>query len=187
MIGYLEGTVRTLTHNRAVILVSGVGYRVACTKNYISRLSIGEATSLHIYTSVREDALDLFGFSEESELIFFELLLSVSGIGPKSALAILDMAPVETLRAAISGGNAAYLTTVSGIGKKTAEKIVLELRDKVGVVAAQSFSDDGDTLEALKTLGYSPAETREVLKLIPQNITSSSARVREALRLLGKK
>ena len=142
------------------------------------------------HLAVRENILDLYGFSSEEELRLFELLLTVSGIGPKSGLAVLDIATVETLRTAIAGGNASYLTKVSGIGKKTAEKIVLELQDKVGAIvegSAATLHGDSEALEAMRALGYSQAEARDALRKVSSEIEGSSDRLREALRILGRK
>lgn len=189
MIGFLQGSVKAVRPNYIVVLAGGVGYRVATLKEALLRAKEGSGVALWIHTAVREDALDLYGFQHEEELRFFELLLSVSGIGPRSALAILDIASVETLRSAIAQGNAGYLTTVSGIGKKTAEKIVLELRDKVkdgGHATSGALKGDQEALEAMRSLGYSAAEARDALRKVPTTIEGGSARLREALKLLGK-
>jgi Holliday junction DNA helicase RuvA len=136
---------------------------------------------------VREDALDLFGFSEYQELEFFQMLLSVSGIGPRSALTILGIATTETLKKAIGSGDISYLTKISGIGKKTAEKIVIELRDKLEDSGADSnLQGELDALEALKSLGYSQAEAREALKKVKSD-ADTNTKVREALKILGSK
>ena len=188
MIGYLEGSVRAIRENHCIVLVSGgVGYKVFATKETLSRLALGAPAEFWIHNAVREDALDLYGFAGEEDLSAFGLLLSVSVIGPKSALGILDAASSETLRSAIASGNAAYLTNVSGIGKKTAEKIVLELKDKVLASAAGPASPKGDleALEAMRALGYSADEGRTALREVPREIEGSSERLREALRLLG--
>ena len=190
MIGYLEVTVRGSTLGSVLLLVSGVGYRVALRKETAAHFLPDAPVSLFTYLAVREDALDLYGFETEEELRFFEQLLTVSGIGPKSALAVLDMAPVETLRSAIASGNATYLTSVSGIGKKTAEKIVLELKDKVGAgnaLAQGAMRGDEDALAALQALGYSASEARDALRAVPQTIEKSNDRLREALKSLGRK
>lgn len=190
MIGYLEGTVSAVRAGFAVISVQGVGYKVFMTRELLAKIKPEKETALWTHLAVRENILDLYGFYSEGELRLFELLLTVSGIGPKSALAILDIASVETLRSAISGGNASYLTKVSGIGKKTAEKIVLELRDKVGTAAEStdaSLRGDEEALEAMRALGYSQAEARDALRKVPPKIERSSERLREALRLLGRK
>lgn len=188
MIGHLAGETRAVRLTYAIVSAGGVGYKVFATKETLARLTEGSEAALWTSLAVRENALDLYGFSDEEELRFFEMLQTVSGIGPKSALAILDIASTETLRSAISGGNAGYLTKVSGIGKKTAEKIVLELKDKVGLAAADStrvLTGDEEALEAMKALGYSHSEAREALRKVPSSITGASGRLREALKLLG--
>lgn len=190
MIGYLEGTVRASTLGGVILQTGGVGYKVALTKETVAHFLPGTEIALFTHLAVREDALDLYGFQSEEELRFFELLISVSGIGPKSALGILDIAAVETLRSAISSGNASYLTTVSGIGKKTAEKIVLELRDKVGAGidgVGAALKGDSEALEAMRALGYSSQEARDALRQVPADVTKSNDRLREALRIIGGK
>ncbi len=190
MIGHIEGMVRALRPGFAIISAGGVGYKVAVTRETFATLQQDKSAALWTHLAVRETALDLYGFKSEEELRFFELLLTVSGIGPKSALAILDIALVETLRSAIAGGNASYLTKVSGIGRKTAEKIVIELRDKVGAHTegnARTLSGDEEALEALRALGYSAQEAREALRKVPEEFESGSARLREALRIVSGK
>ena len=190
MIGHLEGTVFATRLNYSILNTGGVGYKVYCTKETLTRLKPGATASLWTHLAVREDILDLYGFFSEEELRFFNLLLSVSGIGPKSALGILDIASVETLRSAISKSNAGYLTKVSGIGKKTAEKIILELRDKVGVggdASNESLVGDENALEALRALGYTQIEARETLRKVPVEVAGASERLREALKILGSR
>lgn len=189
MLGYIEGTIQAVRTSHLIVLTGGVGYKVAVLKETLARSKESSPVSLWLHTAVREDALDLFGFTDEQELRFFELLLTVSGIGPKSALAILDIASVETLRSAIAAGNAGYLTNVSGIGKKTAEKIVLELKDKLKgdqLSSSPALKGDEEALEAMRSLGYSAAEARDALRKVPQEMITGSERLREALKLLGK-
>lgn len=188
MIGYLEGRVRSGGVGHVIILAGGVGYKIAGTKQTLAHLSVGSGASLWIHTAVRDDALDLYGFETDEELRLFELLLTVSGIGPKSALAILDIASVETLRSAIGQGRAEYLTKVSGIGRKTAEKIVLELREKIGIgtkEAGAALKGDEEALEAMRSLGYSIQEARDALRNVPSGIEKGTERLREALKILG--
>jgi Holliday junction DNA helicase RuvA len=190
MIGFIEGNVKAARETYLIVAVGGVGYKVAVLKEMLTRMKPDSHISLWTHLAVREDVLDLYGFAHEEELRFFELLLTVSGIGPKSALAILDIASVETLRSAISAGNSNYLTTVSGIGKKTAEKIVLELKDKVIASTtdnAGALKGDQEALEAMRSLGYSAAEARDALRQVPNDIEGGSDRLRAALKLLGKK
>ena len=187
MIGYIEGEVKALRLTDCIVLVGGIGYKIGATKDALARLSVGLSARFWTHLAVRENSQDLYGFTSEEELRFFELLLTVSGIGPKSALAVLDTVSVETLRSAVSEGRAEYLTKVSGIGKKTAEKIVLELREKVGAASgiAESFKGDEEALEALRALGYTSQEARETLRKVSAQHTSGNDRLREALKLLG--
>ncbi|MCE9548799.1 Holliday junction branch migration protein RuvA, partial [Candidatus Nomurabacteria bacterium] len=132
-------------------------------------------------------AFDLYGFLDRQELEFFEMLINVSGIGPKGALSILGVASIETLKKAINTNDTSYLTKISGIGKKTAEKIIIELRDKVGKdTEGNSLQGELDALEALKSLGYSQNEAREALKKVSTE-ENTNTRIREALKILGGK
>ncbi len=189
MIRHLSGTVITHDLGSIVLDVNGVGYLVHIS-NETAKVLSGKATvSVWTYLSVRENALDLFGFANTEELSLFEMLLSVSGIGPKSALAVLSLASPDLLRRAIAQNDLAYLTKVSGIGKKTAEKILVELKDKIGYtgVLGDEFKGDGDVLEVLTSLGYSQHEAREAIKKISAELSGTSERVKEALQILGGK
>lgn len=188
MIGYLEGVVSAVRPGFVILSANGVGYKVFATKETLATLKQAGTGRVWTHLAVREDALDLYGFLTEDELKVFNLLLTVPGIGPRSALAVLDIAAIETLRSAISAGNAAYLTNVSGIGKKTAEKIVLELREKIGVGtddATHTLSGDEEALQAMRALGYSTQEARDALRKVPKDVTGGSARLREALKSIG--
>ena len=188
MIARLQGIIASIHDHHLVIDVGGVGYKVFTTPATLAILRPDASATLIIYTAVREDALDLYGFLRDVERRMFELLLSVSGIGPKSALAIVSLAGIDILVSAISAGKAAHLTSVSGIGKKTAEKIVLELKDKIDSLGIASTYTEGDegAVEALRGMGYSIKEAREALQGVPQNVEGESARLREALRAMGK-
>lgn len=188
MIGHIEGTVFAMRPGYCILSVGGVGYKISLTNETLSGLKQGEQAAIWTHQVVREDVLDLYGFATESDLRFFDLLLTVPGVGPKSALAILNVASADTLRNAISTGNDSYLTNVSGIGKKTAMKILLELREKVGLAAeaaAGQLESDEDALAAMRALGYSQYEARETLKKVPQSVIGSRERLREALKILG--
>ena len=186
MIGSLRGKIALKTDKFLIIEAGGVGYKVSVSPDVLSKpYKTGEEIFLFIHTHVREDALDLYGFLNLEELNFFEMLLGVSGIGPRSALAILGIATIKTLRRAIGTGETSYLTKISGIGRKTAEKIVIELRDKMGEEkAGSSLQGELDALEALKSLGYSQVQAREALKKVPAD-TDTNAKIREALKILG--
>jgi Holliday junction DNA helicase RuvA len=140
---------------------------------------------------VREDALDLFGFTSEGELQFFEMLISVSGVGPKSALAILDTAPLDELSAAIKEGRPDLLTRAAGIGRKTAERVIVELRSKVQSSKSGAVVDkmqtDSDLVEALMSLGYHRDQARAALAHVDEKVVGTEARLRAALAVLANK
>src|SRR3989339_2 len=168
MIGSIKGKIILKTNKFLIVETAGVGYKVNVSPDMLSKLKkINEDILLWIHTHVREDILDLYGFLDRQELEFFEMLINVSGIGPKGALSILGIASIETLKKAIGTGDTSYLTKISGIGKKTAEKIIIELRDKVGKEKeGSSLQGELDAMEALKSLGYSQSEVREALKVL---------------------
>jgi holliday junction DNA helicase RuvA len=189
MIAHLSGTLIDTDERFLVLSVSGIGYKVFTTAETIAKARKLEALSLWTHQVVREDALDLYGFFTKEERSFFELLISVSGIGPKSALGVLNVATIPSLRKAIASGETGHLTKVSGIGKKMADKIVLELKGKLGVddeADEIALRDEVDTLEALKALGYKHHEAREALKELPASIIDTGERVKAALKILGK-
>lgn len=203
MISQIRGTVLETTERYAVIDVGGIGYKVFATADSLHALKDGSQARLWTYLAVREDALDLYGFPSSKERGFFELLLTVSGIGPKSALNILSLVSTDTLAGAIRTGSVSHLVKISGIGKKTAEKIVLELKDKLGGFSEGDFgqaartgmSSDSDAMLALQALGYDADESREALKEAaalhiakhgPDTQLDASAKIKAALKLLGK-
>lgn len=188
MIGSLKGKITLKTDKFVLLETNGVGYKVNISQETLSK-NYKEYTEvfLYIHTHVREDAFDLYGFLEYKDLEFFEMLINVSGIGPKSALGILGITSIETLSKAISTGDTSYLTKISGIGKKTAEKIIIELRDKVGKeISGSTLQEELDTLEALKSLGYSQNEAREALKNINPELDTNK-KIMEALKVLSRK
>jgi len=188
MIGSIKGKIILKTNKFLIVETAGVGYKINVSPDTLSKLKeINENILLWIHTHVREDTLDLYGFLDQQELEFFEMLINVSGIGPKGALSILGIASIETLKKAIGTGDIAYLTKISGIGKKTAEKIIIELRDKIITSkTGTSLQEELDVLEALKSLGYSQGEAREVLKKVSPN-TDTNTKIREALKILSNK
>ncbi len=183
MISYIEGVVKFINIKSICVLTSsGVGYEIQIDKNRIDSLSIGEEISLHIYSHIKEDAFDLYGFVDIADKIMFEQLTSISGIGPKSALQILNLSGTQILYENVVKNNINYLTQISGIGKKVAEKIVLELKDKLPKIAfnfnnenmaSENIGENIDVFEALKSMGYSPKEAKEVIINIPNNLTLS--------------
>lgn len=177
--------------------VGGVGYLVRVPLSALPAIQTSSGiTSLFIHTAVREDAIDLYGFISQEELSFFKQLMSVSGIGPKSALNILNLTDVHTLKRGIAQGDAGSLTKVFGIGKKSAERIVVELRDKITLevaarpAGAAHAGDDMEVIEALMALGYSATEARRALKEAHKSgMVGAGVRLQErlsaALKTLG--
>mgnify|MGYP001608259061 CR=1 FL=1 len=187
MIASITGIVAEKGARFAVLDVGGIGYKVWATDDTLNSLKGGAQAKLLTHHAVREDAQELFGFLDADDLALFELLIKISGIGPKTALNILNVATPATLRRSITSGETAYLTKISGIGKKTADKIILELREKLGSGGeGETLKDEVDALEALKALGYSHTEAREALKKVEGSVAGTSARIKQALKLLGK-
>jgi Holliday junction DNA helicase RuvA len=189
MVGYLTGTVKGMVRDTVVVMTAtGVGYGAYVPAATLARVSEGDALALWTHLAVRENAHDLYGFETKEELQWFELLLTVSGVGPRSALSILNAADIATLQRAIGQEDASVLTSAYGIGRKTAEKVVLELRDKVGVdPSTGSGQGKGDeVVEALITLGYSTKEARDAVRTIPKDLATTEEKIREALRYASK-
>lgn len=185
MIGFIEGNVRGIVRDTVIVMSGGVGYRIRATGATLAGMEEGRAASFWTHLAVRENSQDLYGFETKEELLWFELLLSVSGVGPRSALAILNSAPVSGLDRAVRGNDPKSLSAAFGIGKKTAEKIVLELKEKVGGAADGSAErgPDVDIIEALLSLGYSAKEAREAVQALPQDVHAPEERLRLAIRL----
>ena len=189
MIACLSGTVRRKDLNAIIVDVSGVGYKVLVTTETALEAAPSSPIFLWTHLVVRETSLELFGFLDKETLDIFELLITISGIGPKTALSILNVATPSMLRQAVASEDITYLTRVSGIGKKNAEKIVLELKDKLKTTDADksvNIRAEGDVLEALISLGYSERDTRDALKKVPKEVEGTSERVKAALKLLSK-
>ena len=190
MIGSIKGIITLKTEKFLIVETGGIGYKINVSPDVLSKTKkAGDGISLWIHTHVREDAFDLYGFLDHQELEFFEMLINISGIGPKGALVILGVATIDTLKRAISTGDIGYLTKISGIGKKTAEKIVIELRDKMADKikdgkGGASLQEELDSLEALKSLGYSQNEAREALKKVSPE-ANTNTKIKEALKILG--
>ena len=194
MIAYLKGKVINKSLNSIILQVSnGVGYRVFLMENTINSLQNENECELYTHHQVKEDVSDLYGFVSNSELELFELLISVSGVGPKSALGVLNMAGSSDIKEAIISGDASSLTKVSGIGKKTAERLVLELKTKVAKLDGgidmlnKSVSFGADEIDALISLGYSLTEARDALREIDSDIKDSGQRVKAALKKMRTK
>ncbi len=196
MIAHLRGKLLAKHPNQAVIETGGVGYDVTISVPTFTELSqVGTEVSLHIHTHVREDALALYGFGRPEEKQLFEKLLTVSGIGPKLAITILSGMAADDLASAIRGNDVARLTRIPGIGKKTAERMVLELRDKLPPQGAGAVKEipsltavEEDVLSALTNLGYQRAAAERAVSAVAQRNKGApfEAMFREALGALSK-
>lgn len=199
MFYYLKGTVGHLAPNLAVIDCGGVGYACRTTSYTLSTLQTGESAKLYTYLNVREDAMELYGFASENERNCFQMLIGVSGVGPKAALSILSATTPEGLATSIITGNEKALMVAQGIGKKIAQRIILELKDKLSkgqLPAEESYGGTGVTVipqdktseasAALAVLGYNPAEIAAALKGLELEKLTLEEIVRQALRKMVK-
>lgn len=194
MITYLKGKVKYKNQNYIVLDVRDVGYRVFVIPQFSEKLKENQDIELYTFQYVGEDKVELFGFKQVAELEFFEQLIQIPGIGPKTALGVLSQATVEDIKRAIIHGDASLLTKVSGIGKKTADRIILEMKNKIDVSEKEEkeflkggIKEDAEALDGLVSLGYSVKEAREALKLLPPEAQTVEEKVKAALKLLGKK
>lgn len=188
MIGYITGQVIAKGLDWVLLQTSGgVGYKVFTTHDQLAAAAPGNQLSLVTHLIVREDQLSLYGFATEAELNFFAQLISISGVGPRLALSVLNASSVDDLKSAIASNNLAVLTMISGIGKKTAERIMVELKNRLDIVTAIASADAEDLLSALSGLGYNAYEVRRVLSQLPKDLPTTEARLKYALQLLGKR
>ncbi len=197
MFYYLNGTVSDIEPYLAVIDCGGVGYACHTTARTLSVLNKGEKTKLYTYCHIREDAFDIYGFAEKSELNCFKMLIGISGVGPRAALSILSSASPGDLTVAIISGNEKALTIAPGIGKKIAQRIILELKDKMGKEIGE-LAENGvsfqvspgsvqggkaaDAAAALSVLGYSPSEINSAFRSIDMESLSTEQIIREVLK-----
>lgn len=190
MIATLEGIVSEKIGQQAVILTGGVGYGVLLTTSNLDRLMTGEKSKLYIHENIKEEAHDLFGFVTLEDKKLFEQLLSVKNVGPKVAMSVLDISNAGEVRVAIASGDVKRLQTAKGVGKRAAEQIVVELRDKVGLIATDSAEDivtrggvdsQDEAVQALIALGYNEVDAVLALKNIDSSL-SSEDRIKLALK-----
>ncbi len=194
MIAFVEGVVAALGLDSVIIQAGGVGYRVFCGPGTLAGLREGASVRLYTHHLVREDQQALYGFRTTEELGFFEMLTTVTGVGPKVALGIVSARPVTDLQLAILQGDEAVLTAVSGVGKKLAARVVLELKEKVSaagasVAAGGPSSGVGEVVAALQALGYSAGEARDAASMALSTLpvgASLEDRVKAALRILRR-
>ena len=199
MFHHIEGKVTDIGQNFAVIDCSGVGFGLNATTNTLSRLALGEKAKLYTYSHIREDTFDLYGFLDIREKRSFEMLIGVSGVGPKAAVSILSAATPESLAMAVISGNEKALMIAPGIGKKIAQRILLELKDKIsketdGIISVASpgqlntglSTKLSDSASALAVLGYSNAEISHALKDLDMENTELEDIIRQALKKMVK-
>lgn len=194
MIRMLHGTVQSTTETAVILLVGDIGYLVFTP--HAGQYQAEQTLTFYTHLAVRETALDLYGFTAPSELTVFEELLSIPKIGPKSAVQIMTHADVTTLRTAVSMNDPSHLTKISGIGKKTAEKIVQELSNETSYLAQANVGTEttndssnpalADAVDALVALGYPLRDAQQTIRSLPENITTTNEAVREALKTLGQ-
>ena len=191
MIGTLKGTIDYREDPFIIVDVHGVGYKVLVPLGVLSKINaIGETIKLFTHTHVREDLLELYGFTEPQDLKLFQYLISVSGIGCKTALGIYSVGSRQEIIRAIIANDVAFFTGVPRLGKKNAQKIIIELKNKLGGEGDIDLSGGGEetneVVSALKTLGYTPAEARSALKALNGKGETVGEKVRLALKYLGK-
>lgn len=201
MFYYINGIVSELQPNMAVVDCGGVGFQINTSSYTVSQLKTGEKAKLYTYVHIREDAFDIYGFSGKSEKRCFEMLLGVSGVGPKAALSILSVNTPESLIMSIVSGNEKAITAAPGVGKRIAQRVILELKDKMAseteaeslsgaaAFAAPAVSDRsklGDASAALAVLGYSAPEIHAALKEIPIDELSLEEIIKAALKQMMK-
>lgn len=188
MFGHITGKIFDLKPTKAIVNVGGLGFVAHSTPAYLGKLKKGGGASFWTHTAVRENDISLYGFETKEELEIFELLITVSGVGPKSALAILSVTGVKAIEEAVWGGDTSALVKISGIGRKTAEKIVLELNGKLGTTNRNKggVGENVEVFDALKSLGYREREIQEIIKNLPNGLAGTGEKIKYALKNLGK-
>jgi Holliday junction DNA helicase RuvA len=190
MISLLEGMIQSAGNGEAIVMTpGGVGYKIFASPRLLDRCTVGSRVVVDTYLIVREDTLDLFGFADTKEKELFKNFLSVSGVGPKTALHLLALGSVSEITTAIGRSDIEYLTKVSGIGKKTAERIVVELKTKLGEASIGNQESPelmggtlADVVDGLIALGYSATEARDVAKTLTPTGKTSEQLLKEALQ-----
>lgn len=189
MIAHISGIIAEKFGSSVIVDVQGVGYEIAVPLGDFDQVVLGETTKFYTYHHVREQAEELFGFSSLAAKKLFELLITVQGVGPKAALAILSLGTAEQVRNAVANSDSVYITKASGVGKKTAERVVVDLADKVGLPThyqqtesqQATLSVNDEALEALMALGYSLADATKALEGVDTQLPTAK-RVTEALK-----
>ncbi|MGC9048755.1 MAG: Holliday junction branch migration protein RuvA [Patescibacteria group bacterium] len=188
MIYSLKGKVVQKSENYLVLEVGNIGYQIFVSDFLLAKVKIGQEIKLWTFLYLREETLELYGFESEDELDFFKELNAVPNIGPKSAISVLSVIKISDLRRAILNESYETLTKVFGIGRKTAERIIIEMKGKIekGFGMAAEETEDKEVIDALVQLGYSLREAREVIRKIPEDVKGAKNRLKEALKLISR-
>jgi len=191
MIGFIEGAPQTTNRNTLIIMtVGGIGYEVAATTSTVEKITGKAKVSLFTHLVVKDDALDLYGFLLQSELLLFKLLISVSGVGPKSAILIMN-AGVEGITRAVVQADVAFFTQIPRVGRKNAQKIIIELKNKIGSVAELDLTGDGasetdDFTNALLGMGFTRQEVNQLARSLPVEMVTIEEKIMYALKSKAK-
>lgn len=194
MISFITGKIKFISKNSLTVLtLSGVGYEIFIPTVKVGNYRVGQEVSLLTYLKVSDSAMDLYGFENTEEKDFFSLLMTVSGIGPKSAMNILNLGSIDNIKAAIARKDVKYLTDVQGLGKKTAERLTVELQSKVGGYSKNQKMEDGesqimvDVIDGLVSMGYGKDEAKNIVSELEIKNKNTQQVLKEALKMLGKK
>lgn len=189
MIGFLTGKIQTKTSSSVILLVGGVGYVVFLPPTYLINLKLNETADFFIHTHIKEDILDLYGFKSEAELSLFKLMTTVSGVGAKTALLVVDRG-VDKVKTAIFKADVDFFSSIPRLGKKNSQRIIIELKNKLGGETELDLSTDSSEMtqiiEALQVMGYNRQETSRALREIPPDLSRVEDKIRFTLRFLGK-
>ncbi len=190
MISYLKGIILFKNPNSLVINVNGIGYEVFVSINILSNYNPGSQIEIFTYHNIKEDAQDLFGFKTADELGLFKKLITVSGVGPKTAMSFFSVSNINEIENAIANEDITFITRIPGIGKKTAERIVLELKNKISASLSPSGKPirpaDNDVIDALVGLGYNLSQAREAVAAVPDGTEKTEEKIKAALKALNK-
>jgi len=184
MITYLEGQIKNKGEDFVVLTVNGVGYQIFLSDKVIAGVKEKSQAAFYLHEYLRENSRELYGFFTLAELEFFWRLLDISGVGPRMAQNIIALGSLEDLVKNIEKGNTDYVSQVSGVGRKTAQKVIIELKGKLDLSTAEE--EDQEVIQALKNLGYSQAQAREAVRKVSKEVKDTGDKVREALRYLSK-
>ncbi len=190
MLGYIKGRIKSIKEKKVLITSDNIGYWVYVPQYIIQKYKTGDELSLYTYQqiSIKNESIDMYGFEKEDEIELFESFISISGVGPKSALAALSIAPIDQIKQTIKHGDSNLLQKVAGIGKKTAERIIIELKDRINLEQdAYNYSDLNNVIDVLKQLGYKKYEIQRVLAKVPKNLSSDEEIIKFALNMLSNK